>query len=397
MPPTLPPSTSELAFTLPDYDGGSILNLMRGVADACGAAPLPYAPLRDLDVAALGAARTLVLLLIDGLGYNHLVRRGAGGVLHRHLVGRLTSVFPSTTASAITTFLTGLAPQQHALTGWHLYFREVDRIVAPLPLQPRAPGGAPVTLPPHRLFAHGNLFDRIDRPSWAISPASIVHSPFNVFHAGRATRVAYASVEGMLLALAALARRARRPQFLYAYYPEIDADAHAHGIASDAVATRLAALDAAFGLFLDALAGSDTTVVVSADHGFIDAPAARLIELARHPRLAATLTRPLCGERRVAYCYVRPGQHERFETYVRERLDHCVALYPSRTLIEQGWFGPGAAHPELASRVGDYTLVMKEDWTIKDWVRGEQRHAQIGVHAGLSTDEMSVPLIVARA
>jgi hypothetical protein len=159
-----------------------------GQADACGAAPLPYAPLRDLDVAALGAARTLVLLVIDGLGYNHLVRHGAGGMLRHHLVGRLTSVFPSTTASAITTFLTGLVPQQHALTGWHLYFREVDRIVAPLPLQPRAPGDAPAALPPHRLFAHGNLFDRIDRPSWTISPASIVRSPFNVFHAGRATR-----------------------------------------------------------------------------------------------------------------------------------------------------------------------------------------------------------------
>lgn len=391
------PSTAATDFTLPDYDGGSIVNLMRGVADACGAAPLPYAPLAAFAAETLGAARTLILLVIDGLGYNHLVRHCAGGVLHRHLVGRLTSVFPSTTASAITTFLTGLAPRQHALTGWHLYFREVDQIIAPLPLQPRAPGGAPGTLSPRCLFAHGNLFDRLDRASWTMSPREIAHSPFNVYHAGRATRVAYASVEGLFLALAALARQARAPQFLYAYYPEIDTDAHAHGIASDAVAARLAALDAAFGLFLDALAGSDATVVVSADHGFIDAPATRLIELARHPRLAATLARPLCGERRVAYCYARPGQHERFETYVRERLDHCAALYPSRTLIEQGWFGPGTPHPELASRVGDYTLVMKEDWTIKDWVPGERRHAQIGVHAGLSTDEMLVPLIVARA
>jgi hypothetical protein len=82
---------------------------------------------------------------------------------------------------------------------------------------------------------------------------------------------------------------------------------------------------------------------------------------------------------------------------VRERLAHGVALYPSRTLIAQGWFGPGAPHPELASRVGDYTLVMKDDWTIKDWMPGEQRHRQIGVHAGLSADEMIVPLIVARA
>jgi hypothetical protein len=392
-----PNAISATDFTLPDYHGGSLVNLMRGVADACGAPPLPYAPLREFDVAALGGSRTLVLLVIDGLGYNYLARRGAGGVLQRHLVGRLTSVFPSTTASAITTFMTGLAPQQHALTGWHLYFREVDRIIAPLPLQPRVPGGVPVALAPHRLFAHGNLFDRLDRPSWTVAPREIVHSPFNVFHAGRATRVAYSSMAEMFVALAALAQRAREPQFLYAYYPEIDADAHAHGIFSDAVAARFAALDAAFGLFLDALAGSDTTVLVTADHGFIDGPEERLVELARHPRLAGTLARPLCGERRVAYCYVRPGQHIRFEAYVRERLAHCAALYPSQRLIERGWFGPGAAHPELASRIGDYTLVMKDDWTIKDWAPGEQWYPQIGVHAGLSADEMVVPLIVARA
>ena len=35
----------------PDYEGGSLVNLMRSLGDACGArAPLPYAPLRDTKV-----------------------------------------------------------------------------------------------------------------------------------------------------------------------------------------------------------------------------------------------------------------------------------------------------------------------------------------------------------
>ena len=70
--------------------------------------------------------------------------------------------------------------------------------------------------------------------------------------------------------------------------------------------------------------------------------------------------------------------------------------YRSERLIEEGWFGPGEPHPKLKDRIGDYTLVMKGNWTIKDWLPGEKRYRQIGVHGGVSADEMIVPLVVAQ-
>jgi hypothetical protein len=57
----------------------------------------------------------------------------------------MTSVFPSTTASAITAFMTGLAPAQHGLTGWHMHLDEIDQTLAILPLTPR---DGPPRLPP---------------------------------------------------------------------------------------------------------------------------------------------------------------------------------------------------------------------------------------------------------
>jgi hypothetical protein len=48
----------------------------------------------------------------------------------------------------------------------------------------------------------------------------------------------------------------------------------------------------------------------------------------------------------------------------------------------------------LRERVGDYTLVMKANWTIKDWLPGEKHHTVIGVHGGVTEAEMMVPLVV---
>ncbi|WP_059756303.1 alkaline phosphatase family protein [Thiobacillus denitrificans] len=121
-------------LTLPDYHGGGIVNLMSSIATVLGGNS-PYAPLAALPPAALAGARHLVLLVVDGLGHDYLL--GRDGCLRQHLRGQMTSVFPSTTASAIPTFLTGLAPQQHGLTGWHMYFREIGAIIAPLPFRVR--------------------------------------------------------------------------------------------------------------------------------------------------------------------------------------------------------------------------------------------------------------------
>ena len=57
----------------------------------------------------------------------------------------------------------------------------------------------------------------------------------------------------------------------------------------------------------------------------------------------------------------------------------------------------GLPHPRLHERIGDYTLIMKEKAVIKDWLPGEPRYVQIGVHGGVTAQEMYVPLIVAEA
>ncbi|HEX2197163.1 MAG TPA: alkaline phosphatase family protein, partial [Burkholderiales bacterium] len=120
----------------PDYGGGSLVNLVASIAEARGAVPR-HPPLKTLSAAELALARHVVLVLIDGLGDNYLARKGAGGELARRRKRALTSVFPSTTASAITTSYTGCTPLEHGLTGWFTYFGEAGCVGAPLPFRSR--------------------------------------------------------------------------------------------------------------------------------------------------------------------------------------------------------------------------------------------------------------------
>ncbi|KPJ90749.1 MAG: hypothetical protein AMJ53_12995, partial [Gammaproteobacteria bacterium SG8_11] len=109
----------------PNYQDGSIVNLMSTVCAACDATISPYNPHPDLSIAELKEAKNIIVLLIDGLGYHYIKRYGAGSTIEKFLKTSMTSVFPTTTSSAITTFATALAPMQHAVTGWFMHFKEL--------------------------------------------------------------------------------------------------------------------------------------------------------------------------------------------------------------------------------------------------------------------------------
>ena len=84
----------------PDYAGGSLVNLVASLVAARGGAPA-HQPLRNFSLDP--KVKNLILLIIDGLGDNLLMRRAAGGELASRRKRAITSVFPSTPASAITT------------------------------------------------------------------------------------------------------------------------------------------------------------------------------------------------------------------------------------------------------------------------------------------------------
>ena len=373
---------------LPDYAGGGLVNLVASIVEACGGKPL-HAPLAGFD---FGGARNIVFVIIDGLGDNYLMRRGAGGELARRRRAAITSVFPSTTASAITTTYTGRTPLEHGLTGWFTYFGEAGYVAAPLPFRTRGENLALRSkgFSPERAFPVPGLFESLPVRSIVVTYKDIIDSEYNLRHCRGAERLAYDTLGGFVLQTEAAVKSGPERKFVYAYWPHYDSISHAHGSQGAEAEREFCRIDAAFGEMIARLSGTETLLLASADHGFIDVAPEESLDLP--PELAAMLRFPLCGERRVAYCHVR--QPDSFLCMARDWLGERADVRPSVELAQEGWFGCGQAHPRFAERIGDIALVMRERYAVKDWTPGESRHLHIGNHGGTHQDEMLIPLIM---
>ena len=241
----------------PDYSGGGIVNLMNSVSAALGASPsdIPYASRLLPDQ--LSTHKNIVFFVVDGLGYNYLTNQGKGSVFAQHLLGSLTSVFPTTTASAITSYFTCQTPLQHGLTGWYMYLKEVNDIVTVLPFKPR---GSPVWKRLEgeyidALYDFQSIFEKISVQSYVVSQKNIINSVYSVAATKQATRVPYTDLDDLFSQTKKIISLSSEKSFTYCYWPGFDATSHDFGVNSDEAFEHFKLLDASFDQFLNEIKG----------------------------------------------------------------------------------------------------------------------------------------------
>ncbi len=373
----------------PDYSR-SILALMASLRHGMGGGESVVEPLTEIPPAAL-AGRDVLLWVIDGLG-DELLRRFPDSWLARNRSAVIDSVFPTTTAAAMSSYYSGAAPASHAITGWHMWLAELASVVTILPFRHRS-GEALTGIDPAQLFGAAPLSARLGRSAHAIAPAAISDSIISRTLSAGARRHGEATLEGFTSRLQSLLDEPGEPRYLFAYWSELDELMHIHGCESAQVSAHFQALDAAAEALAATCEVGGAALLISADHGLIDSPPERRIDLAGHPRLADCLTLPLCGEPRAAYAYPRARKLSEFLAYTKGELGEACELRESEQLIAEGWFGPGPVDGRLASRVGEYTLLMRDNWSILQRLPGERPFELQAVHGGLSEAELRVPLI----
>ncbi|MBI2667598.1 alkaline phosphatase family protein [Candidatus Woesearchaeota archaeon] len=379
---------------LPNYKDGSIVNLMSSISKALGDKPI-YKPLKQLNPKEL-STKNIVLLFIDGLGYEFIKKNGKNTIFNKYLRGKITSVLPSATGACEPSFMTGVAPQQHAMTGWFVYLKEIGLVTISLPFVSRV-GNFPLTklgINPRTFFNQKSIFDKINVKSYTIMHQSIINSGCTIAMSGKSKRIGYKNLNSYFKEIKKLILSNKEKKFIYAYWGKFDGLCHDYGVKSKEVLKHFKELNKKLSSFLKSIEDTDTTIIIVSDHGAIDTEKSKIISLEEHPKFVETLTLPLCGEPRFVYCYVHPSKIKQFKDYIKKNFKGKCRLYRSEELIKKNYFGLFKPNKDLFDRVGDYILIMEDNYIMEDSLLGGEKYFNIGNHGGVSKEEMLIPLIV---
>jgi hypothetical protein len=370
------------------------LNLLASLEQGLGRGEVlnPAPPLPDLMPETIASHRHVMVWLIDGFALDYLVFTTA---MRGDLAATLQSTFPSTTASAVTSMLTGLSPAQHGLLGWYTYLPVRDRILTVLLARETDAAGRQRVLDGPSLadrLRPRPLVNRLARAATLISPSAIAHSTYNRLMSGNARILGYERLEQLPALLSAHVRAVSgTPHYTYLYWAQLDHLGHDHGPDSPEVRDHLSEIDAVYRALCRELEGTDVLLLTTTDHGM--RPVSRRLDLREAPAVRGCLRHPLTGEPRAALAHVRPGRHRHFRDAVQDAFGGRMELIPIDDCLSGFAFGAGMPHPELRARAGDYLLLPDDDSYLVDPPGREPAPCFRGAHGGATARELEIPLL----
>ncbi|MGI9603209.1 MAG: alkaline phosphatase family protein [Acidimicrobiales bacterium] len=356
---------------LPDYGGGCVTNLISELLDPGDECP------EWLPVSARGEG-PVVLLVLDGLGWLQLQeRRTLAPTLADLDGGAITTVAPSTTASALTSIATGRPPSEHGVLGYRIM---VDGAVLNILRWSTPEGDARRRVPPPLIQPHTPFLAQ--RPP-VMSRAEFATSGFTEAHL-RDTRYCGYRLPSAMITDVELALRRGEP-FVYAYYDGLDKVSHEYGQGAHFDA-ELAACDR---LVADLAAGlpAGARLVVTADHGQVDTGDA-VIDLP--PEIGSRLEGQ-SGEGRFRWLHAQAGEQQRLLEQATDAFADRAWVRSREQIIDERWFGPPPI-AEVRERLGDVALVARDHSAFADSA-DSGAFTLIGRHGSLTAEEMYVPLL----
>lgn len=323
-------------------------------------------------------ARAVVVLVIDGLGWNQLLERAAiAPTLASMAGGAVTTVAPSTTATALTSISTGTPPGQHGVVGYRI---DVEGEVLNALRWTTGRGDARERIVPGEFQTEPAFLGQ--RPV-VVTMAGFEGTGFTMAHLAHVRHRGWHTLPGIVVEIRQ-AIAAGEP-FVYAYYDGIDKTAHVHGFAEHYDA-ELVACDRMVADLMMALPRG-TAIVVTADHGIVDCAGQGV---ALGPAVDAHIERQ-SGEARFRWLHATPGHASDLRRLVADEVGDRAWVRSVDEVIDEGWLGPSVSDV-ARSRLGDVAVAARDRWYFLD-PADAPRVELIGRHGSLTPDEMLVPML----
>ena len=331
-----------------------------------------------------------LLFLIDGLGaevideYRALIPTLSG----MKAFGKISTSFPSTTATSLATLTTGEMPGAHGMLGYTVRVpRSGGRILNTLKWDERVDPEIWQPIP--------TLFQRA-----AEAGISVTHVAAKRYENSGFTRAVFrgahyrgANVTSDLITQTVDALT-KTPSFVYLYVNDLDSAGHSDGVGSDKWIAALTAIDQMVAKLLSEIP-QGTRLWLTADHGMINVD--EKVVMGIENNLLENIA-TIAGEPRARHLYLADGAESqsalddvigRWQEFFGEK----VQLITRQSAIASGLFGT-AVTLDAADRMGDVIAIAQNGLVLLDPERADKEGTMVGHHGGNSLIESSVPLLM---
>jgi hypothetical protein len=328
------------------------------------------------------------LFLIDGLGEQALNAYASYAPTLSGLVdwGPVSTAFPSTTVTSLTTLMTGELPGAHGMLGYTIRVPRSDgRVLNSLKWDERVD---PYTWQPVPTF-----FERAKLQGIQVSHVASKRYEGTGFTSAAFRGAQYRGANILEeMAVQATESLQKSPSFVYVYVNAIDVAGHSDGVGSDKWLAALSDADRVTATLIDRLPRG-TRIWITADHGMVNVE--EKIVLGRENSLLEGISL-VAGEPRARHLYLDDdhlsgnGPDEaasRFREFLPGRMD----AYTRSDAIAAGLFGSYVSEASQ-DRMGDLIVVPHESIVLIDPLRVDLESAMIGHHGAMTESERLVPL-----
>lgn len=369
-------------FVEPAYQDRSLGDVLPAVASALGV-EAGFAP----SSFQLPPAQRYVVFLVDGLGLELLrAHPDEAPFLHGLLDDGpvATAGVPSTTATSLTSLGTALSPGQHGVVGFTSRIPGTESLLNALMWSSKVD---PQAWQPHptafaRLAAAGVSATVVNRREFAGSGLTVAGQ--------RGAEFVGANKVGERLA-AVLTASAAAPSLTYMYDGDLDWTGHRYGVDSVAWRQQLSMVDAEAEQLRDALP-DHTRILVVADHGMVDCPRDRRIDVDATAGMRDGVAL-LGGEARFRHLYCRTGAVDDVVATWRTVLGARAEVLTREDALGRGWFGD--LLPDVRPRIGDVLVACRGDLAVESSEQFPYEQQLLGMHGSLTPAEMLIPALVA--
>lgn len=358
---------------VPDYGGRNVCGVMPALVNRRPPAWFPEP---------LHAASQVVVLVVDGLGWLQLQdRTHLAPVLGAMVGGPITTVAPTTTATALASIATGLTPGEHGLVGYRVDIRgsvvnilrwsseqgDMRRSMPPREIQP-VPAFLGTAVP-------------------VVSKAELEGSAFSEAHLTGARNVGWRASSSIPIEVRH--QLAAGEPLVYAYYDGLDKIAHERGF-GDYYDSELVNVDRLVGDVLGVLPAGAALAII-ADHGQVHVGDRQLVP----PPELTRLVHHQSGEGRFRWLHAKPGTAGELHAAAKELYADVAWVVTREEVLAGKWLGPVVA-PPVAARLGDVALVARDPVTFYE-AADSGPYPLVCRHGSLTAAEVLVPLLAARA